>query len=337
VSWLRCRLAVLPAKLVLGAVVLVAATVSPVQAPRAAPAVVSRPHPAQSRPVADPHRGRTSLTVIAGARQPLAPIVMRSSSARDPLRVWIIGDSVMFDGSLGITAALEATGRAKVVANSSFGGWGLGTDRAWPRDAENIIAKYRPEVVIGTWSWDNRLAAADPAAYTRRLRAALAQLLAPGNGVGLVTLLEYPQTGPPTVNSGAARRTPTWAALTARQLAWDDAAEQALQAFPAHTRYLRTATSFAPAGKYRAWQRTATSGWKRIRKTDEVHLCPYGAALLGALVIAELAPTLHLGPAAPGWQSGPWTDDPRYNDPPGACRPGQPPPGYTDLTIPQPR
>ena len=45
-------------------------------------------------------------------------------SPADPLRVMILGDSVMHDASFGITAALEATGEA-TVATRTIDGFGL--------------------------------------------------------------------------------------------------------------------------------------------------------------------------------------------------------------------
>ena len=71
----------------------------------------------------------------------------------------------MADSAPGITAALEATGDVQVVANSAFGGWGLSTDKTWATDLPRIIDQYHPEIVIGTWSWDDELAQQDPQAY----------------------------------------------------------------------------------------------------------------------------------------------------------------------------
>ena len=38
--------------------------------------------------------------------------------------------------------------------------------------------------------------------------------------------------------------------------------------------------------------------------------------------------------AKPGWEFGPWTQDPRYNDPPGACPDDQPPGRLPGLRVP---
>ncbi len=101
----------------------------------------------------------------------------------------------MKDASLGVQAALQATGEMKVVLNSAFPGWGLTTDRVagW---CQHLVATYHPQIVIGTWSWDDTEAADTPSLYEQRLQAALRALLAPGDGVEAVILLQFPQTGP---------------------------------------------------------------------------------------------------------------------------------------------
>ena len=258
----------------------------------------------------------------------------RVPSPTDPLRVWIMGDSVMFDSSAGLTAALEATGRATVTANSSFGGWGLSTDHVWPSDARRIIAQYRPEVVIGTWSWDDGLAAANPAAYRARLEEAVGTILTPGDGVDLVVLLEYPPAGPSPNVADPLLRATKWKQQLQVQEAWNSVARSVTSAFPGHAAYLRTAPVFAPAGRVMTWMRLTGGTWIRARKLDNTHMCPYGAALFGAAVVTALERPLLLGAMGPGWETGSWTHEARYNDPPGACPADQPPPRYTGTPLP---
>jgi hypothetical protein len=126
-----------------------------------------------------------------------------------------------------------------------------------------------------------------------------------------------------------------WAKTTRGQNAWNAAALRAVAAFPGHALYLRTDSLFAPHGYFLTWMRTAKGTWVRARKLDNAHFCPYGAAELGALVTQDLTPALHLGPMSAGWESAPWTRDPRYDDPPGACPADQPPtPSYRGLRVP---
>lgn len=260
----------------------------------------------------------------------------RVPSAANPLRVWILGDSVMYDSSLGVTAALQATGQVKVVANSSFGGWGLSTDKYWPGDGEQIIRQYHPELVIGTWSWDNPEAQSDPSAYEARLKATLSDLLAPGDGVDDVVLLQFPVTGPYPLYPTKAAQTAAWISTLKGEDAWDAVAQKAVAAFPGHAAYMTTASLFAPGGKFMVWMKTPSGQWLRARKVDDIHVCPYGAAELGDFIESNLAPSLGLGSMAPGWQDGAWTHDPRYNDPDGACPADQPssPAHYEGTALP---
>lgn len=262
------------------------------------------------------------------------PVDIDRALLGNPYRVWILGDSVMFDGSPGLTAALEATGEVSVVADSAFPGWGLLRDRAWPSDAEHIIASTHPQVVIGTWSWDDDEAYKDPVGYQRSLDAALATVLKPGDGVGMVVLLQFPQAGPPVGLADPPGAVAAWRLQTEMQDAWDGAAARAAAAFPGHAVYLSTDRVFAPGGRYYTWLRTKSGGWVRARKVDGIHMCPYGAAAFGGLVTGDLSYWLALPPLRAGWELGKWNRAPRYDDPAGSCPADQPPPGYTGEPVP---
>jgi len=105
-------------------------------------------------------------------------------------------------------------------------------------------------------------------------------------------------------------------------------------AFPGRALYLTNQQLFAPDGMFVTWMQTPQHVWVRARKLDNTHMCPYGAAQFGALVVQELTPLIGLGPPKAGWEFGAWTQDPRYNDPPGACPADQPPPGYRGVPVP---
>jgi peptidoglycan/LPS O-acetylase OafA/YrhL len=280
------------------------------------------------------HHGNPATVTATVGSVPAALPAGRVPSPSDPLRVWIMGDSVMFDSAAGLTAALDATGRATVTADSSFGGWGLSTDHVWPSDAQRIIRQYRPEVVIGTWSWDDGLAAGDPPAYRTRLEQAVRTILTPGDGVDLMVLLEYPPTGPSPAVSDPVARAAKWKQQLQVQGAWDRVARSVTDAFPGHAAYLRTTPVFAPDGRVMTWMRVSGPTWIRARKLDNTHMCPYGAALFGSAVVTAIEEPLLLGTMNPGWETGAWTHDGRYNDPPGACPADQPPPGYTGIPLP---
>jgi peptidoglycan/LPS O-acetylase OafA/YrhL len=300
------------------------------QDPPAAPATAASPTTAASPATSAPPAASRA------AAAPVAPALdLPPASAGNPYRVWIMGDSVMNDASLGVQAALQATGQMSVVLNSAFPGWGLTTDPGWPARAPQLIATYHPQIVIGTWSWDDTEAADTPSRYEERLQAALRVLLSPGNGVEAVILLQFPQTGPATEISSVSARNTAFIHQTTVQVDWDNEARQVTAAFPGHALYLTTSQLFAPNGRFYTWFKAPTGQWVRARKLDNAHFCPYGAAEFGALITQELTPLLRLGPMHPGWEFGAWTHDHRYNDPPGACPDDQPPPGYQGIPVPK--
>ncbi len=288
--------------------------------------VPGRPAPP---PGADPSTRPAAAVGLGPAGPPPTP--------EDPLRVWVLGDSVMHDGSPALAAALAATGEGEIVADSSFGGWGLTTVPAWAADTEQIITAFHPQVIIGTWSWDDTVAGDDPTAYEALLRQALARWLTPGDGVELVLLVEFPQIGPNTFIAQPLLRARLWATLTAEQRAWDAEAAQAVAAFGPHARYLATDQVFDPDGRFLTWAPDSAGREVRVRQVDNIHLCPFGAAELAQLIVHDLGQAIGLAPSAPGWQDGPWTADLRYQigvAGPGACPADQPVAGYRGLPVP---
>src|SRR6516162_1784338 len=162
---------------VLSAVLIVVATFPAVADPAAA-ARTAKPPPVPQG------------TAIPGAggfagQQPIA--LAAPPSAANPLQVMVLGDSVMQDASLGIAAALEATGEA-TVARRAIAGFGLVTASGWPTSLPELIRQTQAQLVVASWSWDQYgpttpNALHDPVAYTALLRSAVSTMLAPGNGV----------------------------------------------------------------------------------------------------------------------------------------------------------
>ena len=253
----------------------------------------------------------------------------------NPYRVQIFGDSVMFDSSLGILAALEATGEVTVPANSAFPGWGLTTLHSWPSWVSQNLTQYHPQIAIGSWSWDDTEALTDPVAYRALLESFMRAMLAPADGVDVVVLLQFPQAGPDTSITDPVVRQQTWVKQTRAQNAWDAIARSVVGDFPGHALYLTTEELFAPHGRFFTWMQTPQHKWVRARKLDNTHMCPYGAAQFGAFLTEDHTPYLHLPAMKPGWEYGQWTLDPRYDDPAGACPDDQPPPGYTGVAVPR--
>jgi len=285
-------------------------------------------------PGAAPGKVSTSAVGKAATAQPTVHIDVPAASPEDPVRVGIFGDSVMVDSSLGIIAALQSTGEVSVVTNTAFPGWGLTTDPGWPGNFLSTLATSRPQIMIGMWSWDDQVAQADPVAYRTRVEGAIKTLLTSG-GVEVVALVQFPQAGPNTTITDPIQREEDCAHQTALQDAWNTAARLAVKAFPGHAIYLTTQQLFAPDGRFLTWMRTSPGTWVRARKLDNTHMCPYGAAVFGALLTEDFTTPLHLSAMKPGWEYGAWTRDPRYNDPPGACPDDQPPAGYQGDVVPK--
>ncbi len=184
----------------------------------------------------------------------------------------------MQDSSLGIIAALEATGEVTLAVNSTFPGWGLTTLHTWPSWVSQNLAQYHPQIAIGSWSWDDPEALSDPVAYRALLTSFVRAMLAPADGVDVVVLLQFPQAGPDTSITDPVVRQQTWVKQTRQQDAWNAIARQVVTAFPGHALYLTTEQLFAPDGRFLTWMRTPQGKWVRARKLDNTHMCPYGAA-----------------------------------------------------------
>lgn len=256
-------------------------------------------------------------------------------SASNPLRVVLLGDSVMHDASYGITAALTATGEA-TVSTHTIDGFGLTTARNWPQSLPTIIAQVHPQLIIGTWSWDQDgpttpNALHQPVQYTALLKRAIRTMLAPGNGVDGVIFTEFPPSGViPAANP--ANQSAYNAARAKGNSDWNAIAAQMPAAFPGKVMYFPLADAILFHGRFSSWlpplgDPNAPHGqWIRVRKLDNVHLCPEGSARYGAALLDDLTALFHLAPANPSWTQGAWTADPDFNNPPGAC-PNDHPPG----------
>ncbi len=260
-------------------------------------------------------------------RRPPPPLVLpggRVPSSADPLRVMTIGDSVMYDGEVGMQAALQATGDVAVSLHG-FPGWGLRNDRNVTGDMADAIAQDHPEVILMMWSWDNQYAYDHPVAFTNLLTEVINVMLTPGDGVDGVAILQFPRTGPlDEIIDPAARQAQTAAAETDRN-AFDRIVSVLPRRYPGRVTYLPVAGSLDVDGRYSAWLPTTDGGWIRARKTDNTHLCPAGAAVLGAAVTTELRPLFHLPATTDGWINAGWTTDATRFGPAGDCPADQPP------------
>ncbi|HEY6474824.1 MAG TPA: acyltransferase family protein, partial [Acidimicrobiales bacterium] len=253
--------------------------------------------------------GAAALAGVPGAggfvgQAPIHLAVTPSPSA--PLRVMILGDSVMHDASFGITAALGATGEVN-VATRTIPGFGLTTATNWPTSIPNLIRETNAQLIVASWSWDQYGPTApnalhDPVAYTRLLRSAVATMLTPGNGVEGVIFTEFPQSGAiPAANP--ADQAPYNAARTAGVVAWNNIAKSMTKDFPGRVMYFPLADSVLLDGRYSAWlppvgePHAPAAEWTRVRKLDKVHLCAEGSVRYAAALLADMTSVLSLTPA----------------------------------------
>ncbi len=304
---------------------LVAATTAAALVVGTLPAVAAPP--GQS-PVGEPRPTVGTVAVAGsgglGSQRPIALPVGRVPTRADPLRVDEIGDSVSNVLEPGITAALGATGVVRVT-NNAFPGWGLSTDRSWSAGFRQIVATVRPELFIGTWSWDDSWALSDPAGYRRVVGAFVDQLLQPGDGVSGILFLQFPPEGP--VPQGAQTAADAVAATRLRDAgsrAWEAIVRSLVRTHPGRVMFLPAASSILLDGRFTTWLPPAgrpdapADQWVRVRMVDNVHPCPAGVVRYAEAVLVDFTALYRLPKAHAGWWAGDWSVDPtRW--PPGTC------------------
>ena len=247
----------------------------------------------------------------------------------------ILGDSVMHDASYGITASLQATGEA-TVATRTIDGFGLTTATDWPTSIPNLIRQTRAQLIVASWSWDQYgpttpNALHQPVQYTRLLRRAVSTMLTPGNGVEGVIFTQFPQSG----DLAAANPADTASYNKERHagvIAWNDIAEKMTSDFPGRVMYFPLADSVMLHGKYSAWlppegdPHAPSDQWIRVRKLDNVHLCPEGSARYAAALLADMTAVFRLAPGGRGLVAGQLDLGPGLQQP-ARSLPGRPPSG----------
>ena len=216
------------------------------------------------------------------------------------LDVKVIGDSVMFDAEAAIAAALDATGAATVENGAVFGlGLSDGAGLPFADHADDLLdGAPADQIVLMVGSWDHLTAQRDAASYRQQVDAALARMAADGRRV--LVLGEPPSD-------------PAKGEETVRTIV-NDTLEEAAADIPG-VRYLPTDAVIGDAQGH--FVRTGPDGL--LRKPDGRHLCPAGATRFGTAVVEALQEDWQLPTPDPVWALGPWRDDPRYDDPVGAC------------------
>jgi peptidoglycan/LPS O-acetylase OafA/YrhL len=258
----------------------------------------------------------TTTAPPPGTASLVALVPHRTPTPQNPLRVLIVGDSVMYDASLGIAAALQATGDVRAFPNARLG-FGL-TVKAydWRTQWRLLVAQTRPDVVVsmfGGWDASQALAHGD-AWYASMVGTALSALQ---SGGASVVFLGYPQNYPPSI-PGQVALDPK-ANEAGRELVNRVFAEKAAAA-PADVAFVSTAPALEINGKFATFMPGRFGQLERVRKHDNVHICPAGAERLGILVDSALSGPLGLPPTNDSWPAGSWRSDARYDNPHGTCR-----------------
>lgn len=239
-------------------------------------------------------------------------LVGASAFGEGPVRVVVIGDSIAYDAEPGIRSALEATGDVSVDTRS-YGGVGLLRPGIDVYLAE-AVAGDPDLVVVMLGGWDLGEVVANPGGYARRLEEVADRLAAGG---AQVVWLSMPPT-PPDEGIEEARQATNrlFAALGDRHRSVVHVATGPVLGVPEE----RSGHGFT---RFREGIEGNEVQVRKVRDgQDDGHLCPGGAALLGQAVLDALEDVVDLEPPAPGWWTGEWTDDARYDDPPGGCADG---------------
>jgi hypothetical protein len=226
----------------------------------------------------------TSLVTQSSAESSASPI---------GFVVWQ-GDSVAFDAAPGVIAALSASGPA--VTAQTVLGFGLVDDRALGSFVEPVAAEPPDVAVFMLSGWDGDHDVATQTAAFDRYADAWRDL-----GTRLVVV------EPPPVDPTRHQNTTDTMLGIARLRA---------AAFPGEVQVLDAGELWGP------FATDIDGDGQPERKPDGVHVCPTAAALLGFWLSNELAQRFAgITPADPSvWVGGAWVNDPRYDDPPGACR-----------------
>ena len=265
---------------------------------------------ASTAPTTPPTTAATSPPTTAGPTLsdlvrivPAAPAPLRQPTPDNPLRVALFGDSYMYDAAPGIEAALEATGLVQVEDRSVLG-FGLAKDD-WAEHINDAIDDG-PELVVTMWArFDVGLVEERGAAeFAARLQEATSMLLSGGAQVVVVGL------APSELGFGQHE-------AVSRGI--NDVFAGLPAVFPGRVTYLDPDPLVAPDGVPRLTI-PVPGGELRVRKIDLGHYCPDGAARFGQAMVEIVGVAARVPPPTAPWYAGPWRQDDRYDDPPGACR-----------------
>jgi peptidoglycan/LPS O-acetylase OafA/YrhL len=238
----------------------------------------------------------------AGRVEGVAIEVDHPISLVDPLRVLLLGDSMLAVAQPGVVAALDATREIQATAKG-YPGFGTSTDPAWRGFVRHWVAVTHADVVDFTTGWDGQ-AAMDTSAYRQTLLELIS--VARSAGAAGVIFLQYPKTQPAEAVLPGAQ-----ASAAADIAAWNAAVAGMPALSPGHALYFPVAPSVELNGAFSPWvspPRDPTAPratWDRVRRVDGVHLCPAGISLYAAAIADDTATSFLLPlPVGRWWVNG---------------------------------
>jgi peptidoglycan/LPS O-acetylase OafA/YrhL len=239
-----------------------------------------------------------------------------------PYKVAFIGDSVMYQESVALSAAFSSTEEFQTVYNAAWPSWGLTEDSSsWQLVAYGVKLKGA-NTVFAMWTMDNGfLASASPLQlieYETLFNAFIDKLLQ--NGVTHLIFLQQPPLPPP--NSLAAIYHYAGWNQRGRHI-WDTLAQRASITHSGQVIYVTSANALTQNGQF-SWFLPSPFGnhpLARARQLDGLHLCPIGAGYWAQATLNIVSKVLNLPRPKYNWWLTSWIHAQRFNQIPG----GQPP------------
>ena len=264
-------------------------------------AVTLKP-PASKIPFANFDIGSQQSQVFKGETStgPVAPSI--AGATADSV-LWL-GDSGAYDEAPAVGAAFNASG-TRLFVSGAFPGDGLTNPKIdWRTKWKQLIDEHHPTLVmimLGGWDLGFQKEKGD-AAYLQIAKEATELFTTNGAKVLWISMLP----GGTTPQRDTDRVFEMVPSFYAGNVAFTDI-ESSLR---------------RPAGEFGDYPRSyvdATGQTIMLRKPDNWHLCPVGAARVADAINAKTASIGWSNRAVTGWQVGSWTTDARYDDPKDGC------------------
>ena len=230
---------------------------------------------------------------------------IRTPTKNEPLSVVTIGDSVSYDADLGIKAALESTETVN-VENRSFGGVGLTQEGFQSYLGESL--QTEPEVMtVMVGGWDLAFATENRKEYEKIIENSIEEILKVSSLIVWIGMPPTPEAEGLEESRHLVNQIYKEISDRKKEVEFIDTDELLGNEKGAFVRFLN------------AFDGESYQIRKVRNGQDDGHLCPFGAALIGGSVFERIAESFPLIQKEVEWWSGGWTNDRRYDDPPGGC------------------